>query len=309
MAARSLTPVGTTKVAGTRQLHPHAARPRTLTIPQGTVAALDTGTVPHGPTALLLPGYTGSKEDFAPILDGLASAGFRAVAIDLPGQYESPGPDDPAGYAVDTLAEVVQVIADTIDPSPIHLLGHSFGGLVARSAAIATPARWRSISLLDSGPGELGGPRRQRIDQLEPVLVEEGLDAVVKASEELDRALPGWQDPSRDLIELLRARLLASSAAGLIGMAQALRVETDRTAELRDAGVPALVAFGVHDDAWSTTSQQQMAERLASRTVVISDAAHSPALDRPQETVAALVSFWTDTDAEFAAQHSGTSAE
>ena len=41
--------------------------------------------------ALLIPGFTGSKEDFIPVLQPLASAGRRVVAIDMRGQYQSPG--------------------------------------------------------------------------------------------------------------------------------------------------------------------------------------------------------------------------
>src|SRR4030095_4604727 len=62
-------------------------------------------------TVLLVAGYTGSKEDFAPLLAPLAEAGHRVVAIDQRGQYESPGPDDPAAYSVAELAADVVAVA------------------------------------------------------------------------------------------------------------------------------------------------------------------------------------------------------
>ena len=68
---------------------------------------------------LLLPGYTGSKEDFSPILDPLAADGFRAIAVDLPGQFESEGPDDESDYEPMRLGAVV---ADVIARS-----GHRAG--------------------------------------------------------------------------------------------------------------------------------------------------------------------------------------
>ena len=43
-------------------------------------------------TVLLVPGYTGSKEDFIALLGPLAAAGRRVVAVDLRG----PVPDAPA---------------------------------------------------------------------------------------------------------------------------------------------------------------------------------------------------------------------
>ena len=47
--------------------------------------------------ALLLPGYTGSKEDFLTVLQPLAAAGRRVVAVDMRGQYETPGTSRYAG--------------------------------------------------------------------------------------------------------------------------------------------------------------------------------------------------------------------
>src|SRR4249919_2471464 len=124
------------------QLTPTTAVRTTRASPAGPLAALDTHPDDDGSstagTVLLLPGYTGSKEDFAPILDPLAANGFRAVAIDLPGQYESPGPDDEAAYAPMALGAVCAVVArDLAAGGRLVLLGHSFGGLVARGAALA----------------------------------------------------------------------------------------------------------------------------------------------------------------------------
>src|SRR2546421_175548 len=84
------------------QISPHRALRVDLAGRWGPVAALRAAAGGNGPdlgvTALLVPGYTGSKEDFAPLIDPIADAGFDVVAIDLPGQYESPGPDREADY-------------------------------------------------------------------------------------------------------------------------------------------------------------------------------------------------------------------
>src|SRR4051795_6010087 len=95
----------------------------------GPLAAL-VGEPPAEPAeaaVLFVPGYTGSKEDFLPVLGPMARAGYRAVAIDLRGQYESPGPNDPAAYTLDALAkDVSEVLAELCggDPGGAHLVGH-----------------------------------------------------------------------------------------------------------------------------------------------------------------------------------------
>src|SRR4051794_29382943 len=93
-----------------RQLAAHDATRVALPGATGPLAALDTGPATGG-TVLLVAGYTGSKEDFAPLLSPLADAGLRAAAIDQRGQFESPGPDDPTQYSVAELAADVVAVA------------------------------------------------------------------------------------------------------------------------------------------------------------------------------------------------------
>src|SRR5437763_10434838 len=80
-----------------RQLADHDAGHRTFAGGAGPLIALDTGPA-DGMTVLMVAGFTGSKEDFAPLLRPLRTAGHRVVALDQRGQYQSPGPDDSAAY-------------------------------------------------------------------------------------------------------------------------------------------------------------------------------------------------------------------
>jgi pimeloyl-ACP methyl ester carboxylesterase len=244
-----------------------------------------------GPPVLLVPGYTGSKEDFAPLIDPLAAAGFAAVAIDLPGQYESPGPADPEAYTPALLAATVLEVAAAIGARP-HLVGHSFGGLVARAAVIDRPDAFRSLVLMCSGPAGIGGGRRAMIEQLEPVLTSSGLAAVYAASLAVSRAQAGYVEPAAPLAAFLERRFLAGAPAMLQGMGQALRLEPDRVAELAAVDLPKLVLYGANDDAWPTDVQDDMANRLHARTCVIADAGHSPAVENTPATADALVQFW-----------------
>jgi pimeloyl-ACP methyl ester carboxylesterase len=260
---------------------------RTLPTPDGPVAVLEAGA---GPAVLLLPGYTGTKEDFATLLPPLAAAGLRAVAMDLPGQYETPGPDDPAAYTPERLAAAVHAVAAQLDRP--HLLGHSYGGLVARAALIAAPEAARSLVLLGSGPSAIGGDRKERMAALEPVLAAGGLPAVYDALEVLAAGDPAWVALPAGHKSFLRTRFLAGSAAGLQGMGDALRAEPDRVDELKATGVPILVMYGEHDDAWPPAVQAAMAARLGAQTAVVADAIHSPAAQQPAATAAALLEFW-----------------
>jgi pimeloyl-ACP methyl ester carboxylesterase len=133
------------------------------------------------------------------------------------------------------------------------------------------------------------------MDALDPVLDEGGLPAVYTAMQASWRAEPDWTEPPPELAAFLERRFLSSSVAMLRGMADAIRSEPDRVVELAGLDVPTLVVHGANDDAWPPTDQRAMANRLGARYAVIPDAAHSPAVENPRDTVAALLGFWNAT--------------
>ncbi|MGH3670840.1 MAG: alpha/beta fold hydrolase [Pseudonocardiaceae bacterium] len=276
------------------QITPHGASRVWVEVPGARWAALRAEPAsPLGAVAVLVPGFTGSKEDFAPLIDPLCHAGLSVLALDLPGQYESPGPDheqdvypDPLGRALATLVAELTTGGDRV-----LLLGHSYGGLVARAAMLAgAPAA--GLTLLDSGPGALApGWRITMMEALEPVLRGGGIEAVQEVLEARD----GVAEPP-ELAALLRTRFLRSSATGLLGMGTALRTEPDRVSELatilRTGTIPSLVVFGESDDAWPLEALHEMAARLGAGVAVIPHAAHSPNTENPAALLEVLLPCW-----------------
>ncbi len=260
-----------------------------------------TADVDSAGTALLVPGFTGSKEDFIAVLRPLAAAGWTVVAIDQRGQHETPGPDDEAAYALAELgADVVDVTRHLIaDPatSPaagaVHLLGHSLGGLVARTAVLAAPQLFASLTLLCSGPGALPLQAQGSLQALRAAVPAVPLETVWAVKEAQDRAA-GWQPPSEPIAAFMRARFLVCNPYGMRAMAGHLLAAEDEVDALAAvwAGRPVLVAYGAHDDAWPLVEQDQMAARLGCDPVVLPGCGHSPAADAPDLTVTLLNEFW-----------------
>jgi pimeloyl-ACP methyl ester carboxylesterase len=306
---------------------PSGVRRLTIETSRGKFAALEAlplSGVHERQPALLVPGYTGSKEDFLLILQALAAAGRQVVAIDMRGQFETPGADDAAAYQLGALAADVAMVADWLSEghdgaaSPggpgsgpsgpgggrsVHLLGHSLGGLVTREVLLAQAARISSLTLMSSGPGALSGPRAQilqellaELDGISPGQLGAEVERIWRTRMEPE-AVSGNVPPA--IIDFLRTRLLSSSPTGLRAMAETLLTCPDRTPALARLGsVPVMVLYGENDDAWDPAAQEDMAARLRAQRVCIPAAAHSPAVEAPETTASTLTSFWNATECQ-----------
>lgn len=271
---------------------PHGVTPARLATRRGHLAALvaaPTGDPRRSPV-VLVPGITGSKEDFIAVLESTAAAGHRVTAVDLRGQHESTGDEDPTSYDVKALAEDVLDVA-AASGAPCHLLGHSFGGLVTRAATLADPAACRSLTLLDSGPGAIPHPSASNLSLLVQALPLVALDQIWVAKRQLEA--PHEPEPPAPAIEdWMRRRFLANHPTSLLRIAEQLLTEPDRVDELAALDVPVLVLHGQHDDAWPPVVQAEMAARLGAAYVEVAGAGHSPAATHPETTARVLRDFW-----------------
>ncbi len=270
--------------------------PRRLPTTRGEFAVLDVppraGVTVRG-TVLLLPGYTGSKEDFTLVLEPLAARGYRAVAVDGRGQHGSDGPaDDESAYAQDELAKDVLAQARAFD-APVHLVGHSMGGQVARAAVLLDHTPFRSLTLVSSGAARVSASQEQRVTLLREALavmsMEECWEAILAMGppEEVGGPARGIGGP-----EQLQKRWLSTKPAQLLATGRQLCAEPDRVAELAAVPLPFHVLSGSHDDTWPVPGLDAMARRLEARRTVVDGAGHTPMTDRPTPTAQYLADFF-----------------
>ena len=301
---------------------PDGVRRTVIETSRGTFAALEavpgSGVCDRQP-AVLVPGYTGSKEDFLAILHQLAAAGRRVLALDMRGQYETAGPDDPGAYTIGELAFDIAAVIDAVaagaaapdgsagrDGGLVHVAGHSLGGLVVREAVLAGASGIGSVTFMSSGPGQLTGAAAAELAKLTTSLQgssPEVMRRTIRHSWDTTLALQATAaDVDAQIVAFLRERMLRNSAVGLRVMGQYLLGAPDRTAELaRWADAPVLVLYGEDDDKWEPAAQEQMASQLTAERICIPAAAHSPAVDAPETTASALNAFWHAAEAEAAA--------
>jgi len=238
----------------------------------------------------------------------LSAAGFRVVAVDGRGQHESAGSGSPAGYAQRELAADVTAqgaaLAEAYGATgPLHVLGHSLGGQIVRAALLADgPGPFASLTLMSSGPAAISAEQQVRTQMLIDYLPTTDMETAWTAMRALDAGTdvvdadlsgtPDWQ------AEFLHRRWVNTAPEQLIATARQLMTEPDRVAELAAVPLPKLVLSGERDYAWPVEWLDEMAVRLGARRVVVKGAEHSPNAERPAETAAALIAFWTGENAD-----------
>ena len=277
--------------------------PTSLTLPDGVrrtqiltgrgpfaaLAALPLHGVCERETALLVPGYTGSKEDFIPLLEQLASVGRQVLAIDMRGQYQTAGN---GCYSPSALAADIAAIC--AESGTQHLLGHSYGGLVTRDAVLDHGVDLLSYTLMSSGPAALTGPRADELRSLLAALA--GSDVATVWASYLEPQAVAARVPA-EIVSFLRDRMLGNDPAALADMARHLLGAPDRTDELAKlSDLSKLVIYGQNDNAWLPTVQEEMARDLDASRVCIPGAMHSPNVEAPATTASALTRFWDQAE-------------
>ena len=247
------------------------------------------GEQPEPVPALLVPGFTGSKEDFTPFLPYLAERGRSACAYSQRGQADSAAPKGVENYRLaDFVGDLIEVArAMGASERPIHLLGHSFG-VIARQAAVVAPELFRSVTLFSTGPRP---PESMRWTPLRQRLL----------SSTTGKKLSAWyisqflsSDP-RD--ELIAERAMAASEDSLMGAAFILARYPDVSLPLRQSGLPVLIAHGVGDTVWPVQMHCEEAALLGARYEVIPDAKHSAQLENSAALADVCAAFWADVEA------------
>jgi pimeloyl-ACP methyl ester carboxylesterase len=127
--------------------------PRTLESDERVEVSIDPRVISFTPRGgesgagvVFVPGGLVSPEAYAPLLRGIADAGYPAVLVKLPslGGRHAMGAEGRAEAA----RRVLSVLETRPGESPWVIAGHSLGGLIAAMAAAQEPARMSSLVLI-----------------------------------------------------------------------------------------------------------------------------------------------------------------
>ena len=243
-------------------------------------------------TVVFLHGVGGDRASWGPQLE-VFSRRFRAVAWDAPG-YGASAPLQPMTFP--GLAASLAALLDHLGVDAAHIVGQSFGGMIAQEFAATYPKRVRSLVLTGTSPafGRADGDFQKRFvaDRLAP------LDAG-KTMAELAQGIIGNlvgdnPDPagikaavgsmSRVSADTYRASMLC-----IVGF--------DRREALGRIAVPTLVLAGSRDSNAPAPMMEKMASKIpGARYVCLQGAGHLANLEQPAAFNEIVLKFLTEVE-------------
>jgi pimeloyl-ACP methyl ester carboxylesterase len=230
----------------------------------------------RGEAVLCLHGIGSSSRSFAEQLSGW-SGRRRVLAWDAPGYGASPDPVEAPGMS--GYADAAAALLRKEGIRRAHVVGMSFGGVVAVRLAARHPDLVRSLVLGDSTPGSGSAPAsREAMLRRIPEMAELGSRAVAAARSArlLSPAAPAE----------LRDRLIVTAAEDVrlpgFGYAAEAMAATDHTELLSTLRVPTLVVCGEHDVVTPWELSHRMAALVpGARLAVVPGAGHVSNQEQP----------------------------
>jgi pimeloyl-ACP methyl ester carboxylesterase len=261
-----------------------------------------------GPPVLFVHGLGGAWQNWLENLVQTADAGYRAIAVDLPGFGHSEMPEDKisiSGYGrwIDALLTEMGV------REPVALVGNSMGGFIGAEVAIKFPQRVEQLVLVSAAGISI---EHQRNDvALDALYRTERIGKLVMtrialASDELARR-PGLRKALLRFVaahpDQLDPRLVAEQirGTGTPGFLPALDALTDYPIRERlpEIACPTLIVWGREDKLVPVRDADTFEELIPdSRKVVFDDTGHVAMLERPDRFNRLLLDFLAEKPGE-----------
>jgi pimeloyl-ACP methyl ester carboxylesterase len=280
---------------------------------------ISTLTMGRGPDVLLLHGLGGTRASLFETAAAL-SGSYRVHAPDLPGFGSSSKPAL-GSYNARWFAEIMFGLMDQLEIPRAHVVGNSMGGRVAIEMGLTGPDRIGALGLLCPAVAWIKRGLHPIVRLLRPEfgLLPHTFSRPVVAS----RFWSVFHD--RDLIdpavvdlvvdEFQRIYRTAGARYALLASARNIYLEAPfgrhgfyrRLSDLRP---PALFVWGSHDRLVPPAFSRHVRQWLPrAEQVTIDGCGHAPQVERPEETNALLLSFFSRTQSAPALANYRTHAE
>lgn len=241
-----------------------------------------------GPTVVLIPGSCSTGAAWRPVIAALH--GFRCVTTSLlgyGGTAERRTSEDPSiMHEADAIEAVIQKAG-----SPVHLVGHSFGGLVALAVALRGRASLSSLTILEAPAAEILREQndgryqdfRDMTDKYFAAFQAGDKEAVGKMID-----FYGGRDTFLSWPPRVRAYAVETTPVNILDWASAYNFPLS-AAVLAKIRIPTLVVWGSKSQPAVQRANAMLGECISqAASAVIEDAAHFMIATHPHEVAACI---------------------
>jgi len=271
---------------------------------------------------LCLHGGPGAPHDYLEPLEAAAD-GRRVIFYDQLGCGNSDQPHDPSLWTVDLFVEELAVVRRSLGLDSVHILGQSWGGMLAMEYALTQPQGLASLVIADSPssiPQWIAEANRLRADlppDVQRILTEQEEAGTTDSAEYQEAVLAFYArhvcrlDPwpeclSRAFEKLAQNPEVYNTMNGpsefhVTGTLKNWDI-TDRLGEIQ---VPTLVVSGRYDEATPAIAEVVHRGIPGSEWVLFEESSHLPHLEEPERFMQVLGQFLNRVEAGSAVRVGG----
>jgi pimeloyl-ACP methyl ester carboxylesterase len=237
----------------------------------------------NGPPVLFLHGWPDSWFSFSRVLS-LLPGHMRALAFDQRGYGESDKPD--STYSISELGADAVAFLDALGIQHATLVGHSFGSVIARQAAIAHPDRFNELILIGTG-----FPASNPVMRELEASMRDLPDPIPEAFAREFQASTAYRPLPPEFFERIIVESLKLPPRLWKLLIDQLR-NYDDEGQLSQIQMPTLLLWGDHDALFSQAEQDRFLAALPSaRLKVYEETGHCPNWETPEQVAAHIVGF------------------
>ncbi len=245
----------------------------------------------------------------------MTRTGRRVVFYDQLGGGNSSVPTDPSIYTVTIYLEELDVVRHALGLQRVHILGHSWGGMLAMEYALTQPPGLASLILADTGASS-----RQWVSEMRRLIAELPPDvqqtiakheaAGTTDSAEYQEACriyfcrhgAGRIDPPPDSFLRMVDKPGDEVYHTMWGPSEFFMIGTlkdwDITDRLGEIGVPTLVIGGRHDHATPAVMETVHRGIPNSEWIIFENSGHFPHIEETERYLEVLDRFLNDVEAQ-----------
>lgn len=245
----------------------------------------------HGPLVILGHSDASSSGQWRGLMEHLEGE-FRLLAFDISGQGRSPAWPEGMPYSLGAESAVIDALAD-LASGPLHLVGHSAGGMFILDAAIRLTGRLESLTLIEPTAFFLLRQKGCREAWTEIQQVAKSFQAQVEAGlseEAMARFVEYWSEPGGwKAMPEERRKLLVGTVEKICLEWEASFAETSLLETIGMLAVPTLLLRGTRTTLAARTVVDLLADALPnSQLVEIEGAGHLSPITHAQEVISQI---------------------